>query len=173
LGSCQKNTEENSNVEKFDRKTGRFETMDEFSGRVFQLIAKDDYKGISDLMPDLSEYQKLLDNSSLSAEVKEREAKQLEERLKNNIESLKQSYLSFKEQVDRSGIDWTQSTLDFTDFKHTKENNIEKADLTINFKFKGVNYKINITNCYKLKDTWLMGSRISFSSYTNNYYYNY
>lgn len=174
IGCSNNSTNSNDKTEApsdFNRKTGSYETMDDFAAKVFELIIKDDYKSIADLMPDLTEYNSLLNNSTAKQEDKDREAKTLENKLKNNIESLKQSYTNFKEASEKSGVDWTQSTLDFTDFKHEKTNNIESADLTLNFKYKGVNYKIYIKNCYKLNDTWLMGNRISFNDSYNRYDY--
>lgn len=136
--------------------------MESFGERVFQLIATDQYNSIADLMPDLSEYQAIIENSALSQSDKDRFLNMLESKMKNNIESLKRSYTRLREETDQAGIDWEASQLDFIDFRHEKENKVEKADLILNFKYKGVNYKIEVTDCLKYGDTWLMGHQLRF-----------
>lgn len=168
LAACGQLVSENNETSDFERKTGSYETMEDFGDKIFQLISKDQYKAVADLMPDLSEHLALLKTSALEEDEKERKMKQLESELKNDIESLKQSYDRFKEEAEKSGIDWTKSKLDFIDFKHERENKIEKADLFLNFKYKGVNYKIEIRGCYKFNDSWLMGNQINFKD--KNYY---
>jgi hypothetical protein len=156
-------------VVQFDRKTSDFETIDEFGGQIFKLIQSDSYNKILDLMPDLAEYKTLVNNSSLSDGVKENTIEGLERKLKSNIKSLKMTYSRLKEQTEKSGIDWSKSQLDYIDYNHNKKEQIESADILLNFSFKGVNYKIELKDCIKIGDTWLIGNQINWKSSSNNY----
>jgi hypothetical protein len=137
-------------------------SMEEFGNKIFELVRNDKYKTISDLMLELKEYKELLSLSTLNEQDKNRLNNECENTLKRDIELLKLSYDRLKKDVENSGIVWAKAELDYIDFKHTRENKIEKADLILNFKYKGVNYIIEIFNCYYLKDNWFMGNEIRF-----------
>jgi hypothetical protein len=144
------------------RKTAEYETMEDFSKAVFTLITRDQYPQLAELVPELSEYQQIVNNSSWAMEKKEQKSKELESIARNKIESLKRTYTRFKEETEKAGIDWSKAAFDHIDFEHSKKDNIEKADISINFKYKGVNYRIELKECYKFKDTWLLGEQINF-----------
>lgn len=172
--SCGSNNDasnQNKSTVDFDRKTADYETIDEFGEQIFKLIQTDNYNSILDLMPDLAEYKWLINSSSLSEEVKENRSEELENELKGNIESLKKTYTQLQEKTESSGIDWTKSQLDFIDYNHTKKDKIESADIFLNFSFKGVNYKIELKDCMKIGDTWLIGNQINWQSSQRDSYY--
>lgn len=164
-------SDNNQKVVEFDRKTAEYESIDEFGEQMFKLIQADNYSKILDLIPDLTEYKSLINSSSLSDKNKERAINGLEKELKGNIESLKRSYTRLQEQTEQSGIDWSKSQLDYIDYNHTKKDRIESADIFLNFSFKGVNYKIELKDCLKIGDTWLIGEQINWKNAESSRYY--
>lgn len=173
LFSCsgENNSPENSIGDiDFERNTSNYETIDEFGEQIFKLIQLDDYNSILDLMPDLTEYKFLINESSLPSESKERTINGLENKLKENIQSLKRTYSMLKEKTEESGIDWSKSELDYIDYNHIKKDRIESANIYLNFNFKGVNYKIELRECVKIGNTWLIGNKINWKSSNGNGY---
>jgi hypothetical protein len=173
LLSCgnKKQDDSSGTTVKSRHETVRFETIDDFGRQIFELIRHDSYNNILDLMPDLSEYTAFIDSSSMPEKTKKDRIEELEEDLKENIESLKQTYSRLKEQTERSGIDWEKTNLDHIDYKHTKKDNIESADIYLNFSFKGVRYEIELKDCVKIGKTWLIGNEINWKSPESNRYY--
>lgn len=152
------------------RKTSDYETLDDFGGAIFKLIQANNYSKILELVPEKEECNKMINNSSLSTSQKERAIERMEDELKNGIESLKSSYDLTREMAEKSGIDWSKCKLEFIDFEHKKEHRMETSNIYLNFSFKGVNYKIKLSNCIKIGETWLLGDRITWQ---DNSDYNY
>jgi hypothetical protein len=172
LISCGNEKSKNNETKKeFDsnRQTPKNETIDEFGSRIFKLIQSDNYNSILEYMPDTTEFKSVITNSSLSNQKKEIEINKIENRIKSNIKLLKNSYSKLKQETDKSGIDWTKTNLDFIDFNYIKKNKIEVADIYLNINFKGVNYEIQLKECIKINNTWLIGNEINWVN--NDYYY--
>jgi hypothetical protein len=175
LFSCanETRTTDNGQSNHVIRRSNKAKAIDDFGEHIFKLIKADNYNEILELMPDLIEYKSLINNSSYSDDKKENILNGLETELKSNIESLKNSYSNFKKDKEKSGIDWTNTKLEYIDYNHVKNNKIEKADIFLNFSFKGVNYKIELKKCIKIGGTWLIGNQINWKNANTRYYDSY
>ncbi len=141
-----------------------YATIEGFGEEIFKLIKSDNYNEILELMPDMNKYSTYIKNSYLDDAHKQESLNNLEENLKSNFEYLKQTYTSLREETERSGINWSKCNLNHIDYQVNKTDNIEHADITLNFTFKGVGYKIRLSNCVKMENKWFVGNGINWIS---------
>ncbi len=135
-------------------------SIDELGAQVFKLIQSNKFNKILELRPDLIEYTAVMNNSSFSESKKKEMISKVEYFLERDTESLKKSYDLFIENSESAGIDWSNSSLNYIDYEHIKKNKIEIADIYLNIDLKGVNYIIELEDCVKAGDTWLVGNEI-------------
>lgn len=144
--------------------------MEAFAKHVFTIIQTDNYDKLVALQPDFEELKEIISNSALSEDEKQRELTRSENQLKQNIASFKKSFEEFKAAIEEQSINIKESSFDYIDFKHLKENKMEKAEIAIHFKFKGADYSFKIKDCVRHSNAWLLGSSIDM--YNPNSYYN-
>ncbi len=135
-------------------------SIDELGSQVFEFIKSDKFDKILELRPDLNEYTAVMNNSSFSDSQKTKMFSKVEYFLKRDTESLKKSYNLFIENTESAGIDWSNSGLNYIDYRHLKKNKIETADIYLYFDFKGGKYKIALNDCIKAGNTWFIGNEI-------------
>ncbi len=57
-------------------------------------------------------------------------------------------------------IDFSNSQIEFINFKYTRTLNVEQADIEINFSFSNKRFDLILEGCSKSKYTWLLGVKI-------------
>ncbi len=152
--------QDNADTIVYDRKTPPYETIEEFGSQVFEFIKSGKFDKILELTPNFNEFTAIINNSSFSEIKKKETINKIEYQLKSNTESLKKSYDLFIENSESAGIDWSNYSIHYIDYKHQKRNKIEDADIYLYIGYNGVTHKIALHDCLKTESTWLMGNEI-------------
>lgn len=137
----------------YDRTTPTYETIEEFGSQVFEFIKSDKFDKILELRPNFNEFTAIINNSSFSGLKKKETINKIEYQLKSNTESLKKSYDLFIENSKSTGIDWSNYSIDYIDYRHQKRNKIEDADIYLYISFQNVTHKIALHDCFRAKGT--------------------
>lgn len=145
---------------KQDRLTPTYQNIEEFGSQIFEYLKADKFDKILELSPDLNDFTSMINNSSFPDGQKNEIINKADYQLNSNSESLKKSYDLFKSNSSSAGIDWSNYSIDYIDFKHQKRDNIEDADIYLVVSFKDVIHKIGLHDCFKSEGTWLIGNEI-------------
>ena len=173
LISCDNNS--NESVATSSRKV-KYENIDSFSHQIYTYIMKDSANALNAHLPSQNELESIfggaIHEAIANGLIDSQEAKRdgmLDTNPNASIELKKlfnENYRKFKHYSKGENFSGKEFRLIYTDFKHTRNGNIESLDITYILR-KGnqkKNIEIVVRGCIKSKESWLLGEKIDFPS---------
>ncbi|MFQ6607465.1 MAG: hypothetical protein ACE5EE_02890 [Fidelibacterota bacterium] len=165
LAFCNGNTLSNriySDLSVNDLQTDSYETMEALGSQVFKFIQTNNLDKILTLVPNADEWKAEIMKSALPESKKIMTvSKNVNYWITESIASLNETYSNFKQSSDSDGIDWSNYSIDYLDYRHTNKYNMQQADIYLYVSFDEEQYKISLNDCIKTGQSWHIGNEIS------------
>lgn len=141
-------------------------TAEEFGKVMFQAVKENDEKTFRSLFLTANEYDKIIDESSIPEDQKNKERGRVAT-LDKAMEKLAiESFESLDRVSDMLAIDWNAANFIETRVTYGDQLGIHGAHyIDVIFESKGYKYELNIGDCFETKDGWKTFKDVSISNH--------
>jgi hypothetical protein len=113
------------------------------SKKIFEAVKKKDYPKLQELVISKVEMIELLSKSNETEMRKSTIKSEMDSNLKLAYSKIKTSFLHVIKKAEDGGVVWEQSEYFDNEYKISKKDGVQQLELTIKFKFKGVEYSFS------------------------------
>lgn len=139
------------------------------SKKIFEAVKKKDYPKLQDVVISKSEMLELISKSNESEESKTSMKADINNNLKISYSQIRTSFLDIIKKAEEDGVVWEQAEYFDNEYQISKKAGIQKLELTIKFKFKGIEYSFFNSNLLKANLGWKIIGDFSWGTLANGY----
>lgn len=132
------------------------ETPDDLGASFLMAVKNNDPKYIEAFFPSVSDVVEIMNSYEGDAEEKKQILNNCDKNTKDIRRNALHSIDGIRSHGNKNGIEWKGVTFSTSELSTRKENNIEFAKLTIYFNAGGNLYKLEIPECIKSDQGWLI-----------------
>lgn len=132
------------------------ETLDELGASLILLLKENDFEKFTSFLPAKEDAEKIALQYKGAAEKKKQLLLKLEENVKKIMIYSKTGFDEVFNKALKENITWSEVNFSHVEYQINKNDNLERASMTVYFLFNNLNYRINIDECVKSDRGWLI-----------------
>ncbi|MBK9477804.1 MAG: hypothetical protein IPP56_15365 [Bacteroidetes bacterium] len=144
------------------------DTPERLGENVFESIKGNNYEKFKNCFITKVDLLDLLEISTYNTEQKKTYLAESEEKLKKLLSEMNTAFENLKNDGISAGIEWNDALFQNVEYEIKSLHNIKRAEINLNFQYKGLPFSINLGKCYEVKNRWVMISPPKFDNGNND-----